>query len=406
MTDCLRWMTDLDVASRALQPLRDIQGLSDPFTKIRHHMDIENRMLATLRQQDGWRKPFAEMGQIGALTKLSEELDRHRKFFEVPLERAWRVGAFAPGVSEAIRAGLTAAQVHRIAHIGAFRLPQVNEIETLARRAAEAAELTRRTFAKTALEVEMARMHQPWLRVGAEAASARGFSEILAIGHGVAKRRPFGDGLVEALRGPLGDWRDPISSASDRWLDDGARTAFYLDRGFDSALTNFAAPAFDASLRIARLRTDQAQEEGEDQGADRADEAFATLRAFEIAVRRFLDSVMTEAFGNAWIRQRLPPNMLDEWKTKREKAKASGRFENSLISYADFSDYQRIIDRADNWEDVFKRIFGRREDVRESFQRLYPIRIATMHSRIITLDDELYLRVETRRILKAIGGAN
>jgi len=34
---------------------------------------------------------------------------------------------------------------------------------------------------------------------------------------------------------------------------------------------------------------------------------------------------------------------------------------------------------------------------------MFPIRIATMHARIVTLDDELLLRVETKRVLKAIG---
>jgi hypothetical protein len=40
---------------------------------------------------------------------------------------------------------------------------------------------------------------------------------------------------------------------------------------------------------------------------------------------------------------------------------------------------------------VFERVFDRRENVQESFERLFPIRILTMHSRFITLDDELYL---------------
>jgi hypothetical protein len=43
------------------------------------------------------------------------------------------------------------------------------------------------------------------------------------------------------------------------------------------------------------------------------------------------------------------------------------------------------------------------EDIRESFYRLSPIRIVAMHSRIVTLDDELLLKVESRRVLKAIG---
>ncbi|MGD9711724.1 MAG: hypothetical protein AB7V46_06615 [Thermomicrobiales bacterium] len=63
----------------------------------------------------------------------------------------------------------------------------------------------------------------------------------------------------------------------------------------------------------------------------------------------------------------------------------------------------RIITRNDNWDQVFRPIFVRREFVVESFQRLYPIRLCTMHARIITQDDELYLFVETKRVLRAIG---
>ncbi len=42
--------------------------------------------------------------------------------------------------------------------------------------------------------------------------------------------------------------------------------------------------------------------------------------------------------------------------------------------------------------------FRREEDVRESFQRLHPLRIATMHARLLTQDDEVFLSVEVKRI--------
>ena len=74
------------------------------------------------------------------------------------------------------------------------------------------------------------------------------------------------------------------------------------------------------------------------------------------------------------------------------------------MPYADINDYRQIIERKNNWSTVFRPVFGRPEDVRESFQRLFPIRIATMHARIVTLDDEFLIRVETRRVLKAIVG--
>jgi hypothetical protein len=90
------------------------------------------------------------------------------------------------------------------------------------------------------------------------------------------------------------------------------------------------------------------------------------------------------------------------WVHKKETAAKAGEADWPLIAYADFTDYLAIVTRNDNWNAVFKQYFTRPESVRESFQRLYPIRLCTMHARLITQDDELYLLVETKRILRAI----
>ena len=84
--------------------------------------------------------------------------------------------------------------------------------------------------------------------------------------------------------------------------------------------------------------------------------------------------------------------------TDREASTA----DRSLISYADFTDYIEVICRRDNWREVFEVFFRRRESVRESFQRLYPIRLDTMHARPITQEDELLLFVETRQLMKIV----
>jgi hypothetical protein len=64
-----------------------------------------------------------------------------------------------------------------------------------------------------------------------------------------------------------------------------------------------------------------------------------------------------------------------------------------------------VICRKDNWRLVFAVFFDRQEGVRESFQRLFPIRLDTMHARPITQEDELLLFVEARRLMKAIFGS-
>ena len=119
-------------------------------------------------------------------------------------------------------------------------------------------------------------------------------------------------------------------------------------------------------------------------------------------IRKFIDEQMTEAFGSNWIKHRIDGQMRKQWEEKQEKAEANGEREWPLIAYADFTDYVKIITQKNNWRDVFEEFFDRKESVQESFQRLYPIRVCTMHARLITQDDELYLCVETKRILKAI----
>lgn len=106
------------------------------------------------------------------------------------------------------------------------------------------------------------------------------------------------------------------------------------------------------------------------------------------------------------MKRQLPAGMFDSWYAKRETAVKAGRAEEPLIDYADFTDYKQIIERRDNWNTVFKPVFGRAEDVRESFQRLFPLRIATYHGRIVTLDDQLLLSVEKKRVMSAIQRAS
>ncbi len=55
-----------------------------------------------------------------------------------------------------------------------------------------------------------------------------------------------------------------------------------------------------------------------------------------------------------------------------------------------------------NWNAAFAPFFKRQESVRESFQRLYPIRLDTAHARLITQDDELLLYVEVKRLVKVM----
>jgi hypothetical protein len=258
-------------------------------------------------------------------------------------------------------------------------------------------------------------MRQPWLDMQNLIGSFNGFAELQGIGYALRTLRPFNNDLAERLRVDLGDWQAPIDLVEESLALPVARTKFYRDRGLNLALTNFPAAAFLEGTAIAGLRPpappiadsysreeEQTTPEDEEQGFARANAAYDRLLRVETQIRHFIDERMTAAFGPRWIKQRVPGPIRQSWEEKRQIARQAGEREWPLIAYADFTDYVQIITRRDNWEAVFAAVFERQSLVQESFQRLYTIRLATMHSRVITQDDELYLLVETMRLLKAI----
>lgn len=132
-------------------------------------------------------------------------------------------------------------------------------------------------------------------------------------------------------------------------------------------------------------------------------QAYALLFEFEEDLRNFINDVMIRKFGLNWIEFRIPKEMGNRWKSRKSTSLAAGQTERRLIDYAQFTDYCDIIVSDDNWIEVFQTAFQRRESVRESFQRLYPVRNSIMHARLIDGDEPLFLISEIRRLRNAIG---
>ena len=261
----------------------------------------------------------------------------------------------------------------------------------------------------------MEQMRTPWLDTHESIRSIGGFAAIQGIGHALSSMPAFGDHLGSALRIDLGDWRDPITWPIEIFTDLGARSDFYVARGFDIALTDFPAKAFEETVNIAGLGNEPPElvdlygspvpssNDNEEEGLARTNTVHDWLLRLETQVRQFIDEEMTKAFGPDWPKHRLPNGLYDQWQEKKRNAQQSGGKEWALIAYADFSDYVPLICRRDNWA-VFSPFFGRQEYLREAFQRLHPIRVDTMHARPITQDDELLLYVEVRRLVKVMIG--
>ena len=335
-----------------------------------------------------------------------------------PLEELHRAGIFdqASDVHET----LCSPQEMMDAFNARFILPEVSISEKLMQEfqhSPAAGVLARYATRADEIQRAMEAMHTPWLDEQEMMRSVAGFAEIQGIGSMLTRMPGFDETVSEVLRVDLGDWRDKITWPEPVLTDMDARGTFYIERGFDPYLTDFPAPAFRESTEIAGLRREppslvdaygepvpRAENYGDEKALVLTNVAHDWLQRFESNLRNFIDEQMTEVFGPNWPKHQLPKGMYERWMEKREAAAKRGRAPKPLIAFADFTDYERVICKKDNWRQVFSSFFNRPESVRESFQRMHPIRLDTMHARPIAQDDELLLYVEVRRLIRVIFG--
>ncbi len=407
MSDGIRQLLEQQDAMRRLtDPLSDILRTNKSVTDIYGQVGAASEAMRLFKADEERRKMFSSIYDGGAVGQLMREMDERRKLIEGPIEQARRLGLLDPNSD--LRTSLATITAEHERYRQSFALPAMSEVGRLARQALGTGTLAESVLAAngrvSAVEEAMRAMRSPWLNIEHELRSTRAFGDLIGIGHGLAAFPPYAQLLAQGLRPSLGDWRDPISIV-DEWQDPILRSGYYRERGFDPALTDFTREGFAEAVGAAGLTEAHAAEVDaeEAEGLARSREAFARLQELERAIRQFIVRAMEAAFGPDWMRRQLPAGMLDAWTAKRDKAVQDGLTAEPLINYADFTEYKAIIERRDNWSMVFKPVFGRAEDVRESFQRMFPLRIATMHARLITSDDELLLLVETRRIKRAIG---
>jgi hypothetical protein len=350
------------------------------------------------------------------IPRILEELKHNQAFTRTALGPMWELrqaGLFAEDAPWQRTAALARDAMTK--YEARFRLPDQLESGLLAERfrvsaVAENLAIHHPGLADQGLQQAMEKMRTPWLDQQEAMRSVAGFAEIQRIGEAVRTMPAFDDSLAATLRESLGDWRDPIQWQPEIFTDLTARADFYVGLGFNPALTDFPPPAFEQGLEIAGLEAapsesepaDSEEEDGEEAGLMRTNVAHDPLQRVERSLRRFIDKKLTRFCGPDWPKHRLPNGIYDRWQEKKHKAEEDGAEERPLIEYSDFTDYALIICRKDNWREVFSTFFRRQESVRETFQRLYPIRLDVAHARLITQDDEFFLRVEVKRLETAM----
>lgn len=323
-------------------------------------------------------------------------------------------------ISAVVAAGL-ARQEHEARdllkiHESMFRLPRELETSSLLDSyriggLAEFAELHAKSASDRQRTIDA--ITTPWLHVTDTSRSVSAILELQGMGNALRASQGFDLGLTAALRLDLGDWRDKISFSESVFVNPVARIDFYVARGFNIALTDFPEAAFRQSLELAGLDgktidldldgmvVQPSVDSAEEAGLRRTNKCHDQLQRFERRLRQFIDAAMTSQYGVDWPRKQLDPKLYEKWELKKQQAANNGVMV-AFIDVADFTDYETIICKKDHWREIFEARFKRKESVRESFQRLHPIRLATMHARIVTKEDEIYLVAEVVRIVSAI----
>lgn len=379
----------------------DIRKILDAQEVLRRQLEPISRAVESIQNMQG-------------VLQTANDIARYRELLRVslgPLEDLRRSGYLS-----------LASQLHtEIAGLGGllaaeqrFRLPQISNVAGLLSQFSKELELVRRySQQELALQGMMESMRTPWLDIANQVRSINGFAGLHGIGSLLHASSALDGNLAGILRLDLGDWREEVSWPASIETDPVARTSLYISQGFNPDLTTFPHTAFEQIVTEAGLRDPEVPgaigygSEEESGGTEREDafqrtnDAHDLLQRFESQLRKFISEQMEKMLGPRWIRQRVPEDMRTRWIDKQNKDTGSQIW--PIIAYADFTDYVTIITRNDNWEDLFEAVFVNKSSVQESFRRLYPIRLATMHARTITQDDELYLYVETKRILVAIG---
>jgi hypothetical protein len=152
------------------------------------------------------------------------------------------------------------------------------------------------------------------------------------------------------------------------------------------------------SSEIPRLLQDKSQ------GTKRA--AHDTLRNLEAGLRQLIEKELSATNSSSWWRQRIP----DDVRTKAEDRKSAqdrlwpwyDAASTSIMSFVDFNDYAKIIDKSDNWREVFAKVFVDKPLILAKLRELDPIRKAIAHNRDLAAREKARLELLTEDILLAI----
>lgn len=134
-------------------------------------------------------------------------------------------------------------------------------------------------------------------------------------------------------------------------------------------------------------------------------EPYQVLKELETRMREFIAESLQKVTRNWW-KERIPSDITERAKSNHEKNESPWPWvtseEKPLIHYIDFAHYTKIIQRKDNWEQVFQTVFKDKEVISSKLKELESIRNNIAHSRNLSAQEATVLRIYADQINKAI----
>ena len=154
-------------------------------------------------------------------------------------------------------------------------------------------------------------LNTPWLNMEDKIGSLTAVSKLHEMGHLLNNMTAFSDQTMDKLRENLGDWRGKFDIPKVVLADPFARHDFYIERGFDTSLTDFPTEAFEQVITVTGVKSELAPsvhdydydpefEMENEEGIMRTTDAYKFLHRLENQFRNFIDERMKEEFGVNW----------------------------------------------------------------------------------------------------------
>jgi len=135
---------------------------------------------------------------------------------------------------------------------------------------------------------------------------------------------------------------------------------------------------------------------------------YSLLYGIEVGLREFLIEVLEAKCGARWWKERLPGDVLEAFRKAREYERSitwSQLVPHHPMHYIDFPDLRKVIERSDNWRDVFQTTFKRKDLLIATLSGLEPIRNKIAHNRKATSGDLSVVQAAYQEVVSAIGEA-